>query len=41
MSFNWTWQGCDCSSAIAVEAGTYLGSLYAAFQLLKILLAHI
>lgn len=39
MSFKWTLQGCVCISAIAVEAGTVcsLASLYAAFQILKII----
>lgn len=37
MSFKWTLQGCVYISAIAVEAGTYLASLYAAFQILKII----
>lgn len=31
MSFKWTLQGCDSLSAIAMEAGTYLATLYAAF----------
>jgi len=40
-SFNWTLQGGCCISAVTVKAGTYFSSLYAAFQILEIGLAHI